>query len=88
MPAISKMNKKELAQEIEELGGTANLDRRRLELQVQLISLREEQGIPNHTTCGLSTSILCNTKLKPSDSPTSQPFHREQRAAELVVPVS
>lgn len=49
MPAISKMNKKELAQEIEELGGTANLDRRRLELQVQLISLREEQGIPNHS---------------------------------------
>ena len=43
------MNKKELAQEIEELGGTANLDRRRLELQVQLISLREEQGIPNHS---------------------------------------
>ena len=39
------MNKKELAAAIEELGGTANLDRRKVELQVQLLSLREEQGV-------------------------------------------
>ncbi|CAE7762593.1 GIP [Symbiodinium sp. CCMP2456] len=49
MPAISQMSKKELGIEIEKLGGVANLERRKMELQVQLLSLREEQGISSST---------------------------------------
>ncbi|CAE7335331.1 unnamed protein product [Symbiodinium microadriaticum] len=45
MPSISSMNKTQLLEEIEKLGGVATLESRRLELQNQLQSLMEENQV-------------------------------------------
>ena len=47
MPSISSMNKADLVAEIRKLGGHAEMETRKLELQQQLIALKEENGDEN-----------------------------------------
>ncbi|OLP79601.1 hypothetical protein AK812_SmicGene40092 [Symbiodinium microadriaticum] len=49
MPSLSSMNKADLVAEIRRLGGQADVETRKLELQQQLITMREEQGEVNVT---------------------------------------
>ena len=54
MPSISQMNKTQLLEEIQKLGGVASMDTRRLELQNHLQSLMEENYITSLQTTKIS----------------------------------